>query len=455
MEETKLQFLNKVDKIISLIRENAVKRLNYKSFHEIQENSALFYIEVHKDFAEAQNIICEGLLEKEEELEKYKNDLKSARQNKNKNLISELKTKLIVNHFRQLVYRKLADSIAWQLINGQHYIARRLFINHPPPVVKNSNITDVMNRVNELNKIDGQSFALISDLTSFIQIGDILWKTPKGITLIEAKEGEKNETAREILDLLKLPEEANYDEAFPPTFNHKMKEQIKRIHRQDVRAIRAADVINNNIGTDPVSGKPMIITEVNYEHEFYFDDIERLIKESKEKDWAYDIIDECLHIGAYRNNWTEYGPTALELIVKQTTGKEIKSIGLLNNLNIQITEPIFLKPFDNKTILELLSGEVMIYMVLDYEQIINKFNAQGVTANWSSKKETHKLKDGNPYSREIITIENQAISISYKKHSLHLGSGFFVRIVSDNLKPNNAVNLFTEMVKSRKPYNLN
>src|SRR5690606_26016656 len=330
--------------------------------------------------------------------------------------------KKIVNHFRQLVYRKLADSIAWQLIKGQHYVARRLFINQPPPVINSSNISDVIKRVNELNK-DEQSFALISDLTSFIQIGDILWKTPKGLSIIEAKEGEKNETARELLDYLNLPEETDYDKVFPPYFNPKMKEQIKRMHRQDVRATRAVDVINNSIGKDPVSGKPMFITEVTSELDYYYDDIERLINDSKEKDWAYDVIDECLHIGAYRNNWTSYGSSVLEYIVKQITAKDIKSIALLNNLNIQITEPLFLKPFDNKTILELLSGEVMIYMVLDYEQIIKKFNAQGVKANWSSKKETHKIKDGDPYSREIITLDNQAINISYNNHSLHLGSG--------------------------------
>src|SRR5690606_10340458 len=167
-EESKSEFLNKVDKTISLIRENAIKRLQYKSFEEIQKNSTSFFAEVHKDFSKAQRIICNGLLEKEEELEKIKIALKNARRDKNKNLVTELETKKIVNHFRQLVYRKLADSIAWQLIKGQHYVARRLFINQPPPVINSSNISDVIKRVNELNK-DEQSFALISDLTSFIQ----------------------------------------------------------------------------------------------------------------------------------------------------------------------------------------------------------------------------------------------------------------------------------------------
>ena len=99
---------------------------------------------------------------------------------------------------------------------------------------------------------------------------------------------------------------------------------------------------------------------------------------------------------------------------------------------------------------DILSGKVMIFMALDYEQVIKKFADKGVEAKWSSRKETSKLKQGDPYKKELITIENQAINISNDNFSLHLGSGFFVRIVSDNLRPNNAINLFTEMLNNKR-----
>lgn len=450
MNESKEEFLNIVDDLTSLIRENAVNRLKLNSFGEIQNNREKFISEVHKDFHKAQLKIGAGLINKEEELKKLQVDLKNARRKNDTKTVTEIKSEIIVINFRQSVYRKLADSIAWQLINGHHYIARRLFIHQPSPIITSSNINDVMSRVNELNSNDTQSFALISDLTSFVQIGDILQNTPKGIYIIEAKEGEKNEIAREILDYLNLPDDINYDEVFPDSFDKKMKEQVKRMHRQDVRAKRAKEVINKGIGKDPYSGRDIFINEVNSDLEYYYNVIEKLIDESKSKDWAYDVIDECLHIGAYRNKWLAYGPAALEYIIKETTGKVVKPINLLNNINIQITVPLFLKPFNSETLRNILSGEIMIYMSLDYEQVIRKFKALGVEAKWSSRKETHQLKEDNPEKQELITIDNQAISISNSNVSLHLGSGFFVRIVSDNLRPNSAINLFAEMLKNKK-----
>lgn len=446
MKESREEFLDIVEDITSLIRENAVKRLKLNTFEEIQTNKKKFISEVHKDFHKAQLKICEGLINKEKELKKLQYELKSVRRKKKSNTIANINSEIRINNFRQLVYRKLADSIAWQIIKGQHYIARRLFIHQLPPKITSSNINDIITLVNELNIKDDQSFALISDLTSFIQIGDIIQNTPKGIYLIEVKEGEKNKFARELLDNLNLPDEIDYDQIFPDCFDTKMKEQVIRMHKQDIRAKRAKEVINKGVGKDPISGRNTFINEVNSELDYYYDVIERLIKESESKDWAYDVVDECLHIGAYRNNWLAYGPFALEYIIKETTGKVVKPISLLNNINIQITEPIFLKPFNKKTLRDILSGEVMVYMSLDYEQVIRKFKALGVIAKWSSRKETHQLMNGDPNKQELIRIDNQALNISNDKASFHLGSGFFVRIVSDNLKPNNAINLFTEML---------
>lgn len=439
--ENKTEFLDIVQKINNLIREDALKRLGYKSLSEIKANSNRFYSEVHSDFQLAQSLILENLIMKEEQLELLKNELRAKRLEKKKEELKNINLEIRRNKFRQKVFRKLADSIAWQLIRGQHYIARRFYIGEKPPVIKDSNIADVKQRVERLNHEDKQSFALINDLTSFLQIGDILRKENNKIFIIEAKEGKMNDIARDILDYLDIKEVEELKNIFPDTFNDKLKSQILRMHRQDLRANRAVEVINKEEGIDPSSGLPIKIFEAGIELDFFYDEIKILIHESRKKNWAYCVIDDCLHIGAYRNEWINIGKKTIEKIVHEHSGKKIPALSLLQNLIIPITEPIFLKPFDDSIVREFLSGEVLVFMAIDFDKVIEMFNKKGVAARWLSRKETHKWKEIDPYSNELLIFENRAIGLNTNVMS----SGFLTRIISDNLYPSIAIDLFTEM----------
>jgi hypothetical protein len=440
--EDKSEFLDIVQRINKLIREEAVERLGYNSLEEIKANSERFYSEVHSDFQIAQNLILENLIKKEEQLEQLKSELKLQRKEKKDANIKDINSEIWRNNFRQNVFRKLADSIAWQLIKGQHYIARRFYIRAEPPIIKESNITDVKRRVDIYNKEDSQSFALINDLTSFLQIGDILRKTPDGLFIIEAKEGEMNDIARNILDYVDIKDAEELKNIFPDTFDEKLKTQILRMHRQDLRANRAVEVINNEEGIDPYSEKPIKVFETETELDYYYDEIKILIHESRKKNWAYSVIDDCLHIGAYRNEWRNIGKETIERIVYEISGKKIPAFSLLQNLLIQISEPIFLKPFDDSIIRELLSGEVHVFMAIDFDKVIELFNKKGVSAKWLSRKETHKLKENEPYANELLIFENRAIGLTNGADSGELASGFLTRIISDNIYPRIAIDLF-------------
>lgn len=439
-----VKFLDTVQRIMGLIREDAVKRLGYNSIDEIKLNMERFYSEVHSDFQIAQNLILENLINEEKQLEQLKSELKSKRIVKNNDEIKELKSEIWWSGFRQNVFRKLTDSIAWQLIKGQHYIARRFYIREKPPVLLKSNIADVKHRVDKLNKEDNQSFALINDLSSFLQIGDILRKTQDGLYIIEAKDGEMNDVARSILDYLGIENAEELKNILSEPVNDKLKTQILRMHRQDLRANRAVEVINNEEGIDPYSGQLVKIFETRTTLDFFYDEIKILIHESRKKDWAYYVIDDCLHIGAYRNQWKYIGKKIIEKIVYMISGKKIPAFSLLQNLLIQITEPIFLKPFDDDIIRELLSGEVIVFMSIDFNKVIELFNQKGMSARWLSRKETHTLKQNKFYANELLIFEDRAIGLSKGKVSGELANGFLTRIISDNLYPRITVDLFAE-----------
>lgn len=447
--ENKNDFLDVVQKIHQLICVDAVKRLGYTSIEEIKNNSTRFYSEVHSDFELAQNLILRNIITKEEELEFLKTELKIKRREKKNDEIKNLNSEIFRNSYRRTVFRKLADSIAWQLINGQHYIARRFYLREKPPFIKDSNIADVKRRVDKLNDEDSQSFALINDLTSFLQIGDILRKTPEGMFIIEAKEGEMNDIARNILDYIDINEQEELKNVFPSNFDEKLKSQILRMHRQDIRANRVVEIIENEEGIDPFSEKPIKIFEADTKLEFFYDEITLLIHESKKKNWAYNVIDDCLHIGAYRNKWINIGKETIENIVYQISGKKIHAFSLLQNLVIEISMPLFLKPFENDAIRELLAGEVLVFMAIDFEKVIELFTKKGISARWLSRKETHKLKETDEYQTELLIIENRAICLYNDEISVELASGFLARIISDNLYPKVAIDLFSEMFQNK------
>ena len=66
-----------------------------------------------------------------EDLQKIKHnaqkELKQAKRDRNKTLISDLTEKNKTLDYQTDIFKNLADSIAWQMLNGQHYFYRRLF----------------------------------------------------------------------------------------------------------------------------------------------------------------------------------------------------------------------------------------------------------------------------------------------------------------------------------------
>ena len=94
--------------------------------------------------------------------------------------------------------RKLADSIAWMLIGPDNlWIARRLckfgWGDEALTSLTHSNYESVMEFVTNHNAADPDSFALMSDITSFVHLGDALVREKTGLRTVELKEGAVNE----------------------------------------------------------------------------------------------------------------------------------------------------------------------------------------------------------------------------------------------------------------------
>jgi hypothetical protein len=110
----------------------------------------------------------------------------------------------------------IADGIAIQMMSQQVHIARRLHIGEKSTkLFENANIEHTIKEADKINEDPG-NFAQISDLTSFVQIGDLLiaHKTP-GLCISEIKEGKTNQGTRAFIDLIASSATEVPDESLP------------------------------------------------------------------------------------------------------------------------------------------------------------------------------------------------------------------------------------------------
>ncbi len=149
--------------------------------------------------------------------------------------------------------------------------------------------------MDELNTTNPASFALISDLTTFIQIGDILRRDPNRLTVIEVKEGEENSKAIEILDQLSIHAEGSPDlQALTNDYGEHLARQVNRIHKQKLRGDRATQIINMGEGMDPVLNLPVRIREPEREPRSYHNELAALLLHLDNDMWAYTVIEGTL-----------------------------------------------------------------------------------------------------------------------------------------------------------------
>lgn len=445
--ETEEEFQENFKLIYSLACKNGQDKVKLDFSKPIDNKSKKIFIsECHKGFNKAQNLIIDVLINYENDLELNKKNLKQYRSIRDEQNVDETNNLIRTIEYRKYLIRKLADSIAWQLIGGQNYIARRLYLGESPPTLSTSNYSSVRDTANFLNSKCTLDFALVSDLTSFIQIGDIFLRKQNEFHIIEVKEGPKNTEAIKIIEKLRNENIDIKDENLEFLNDKELAKQVSRFNRQIIRGHKASDLLSNEEGFDPKTNFPVKITEYSESIAYFYSTIHKLLEKSKEKDWAYEVIDNgILLIGAYRKNFLPFADLAIKELIKEQTNKNYPVFDFIQNLRIPITEPIFTKPLKDEHKFDIVFGNARIIMALDFDKVIEVFNDLGVNAKWLSKKETHKYKESK--TSGLLIIDNQAIGLEYKGFHSILGDAFVSRIISDNMTPFSAILAYIKILE--------
>lgn len=432
-----------VEKIFNYTHEYAINnlplRLNIHPSKWTKNQQHLFTQYVHLGFRKAQNLILSEMMTIEENLKALKIEIKILRKNRNKDEIKITENKISLLDYKESILRHFADFIAWELLGKQYYKIRRFYNmkkkRNTRPTISESNISSIINTVDYYHNKNLSSFALISDLTSFIDIGDILLIENYKVTPIEIKEGKKN---KEIFDFISRK---NIETSLHK-IDDKFIEQTKRVIKQAERGNRLNSFLKNENGKDTFTDNNVRVNKKEYILENYSDTVNKLFLDLNNKDWAYTIFEDIITIGLYQKKNIHIGYTLIKDINKMTYGKEFPVVDYLQTLKIPISEPITYRQFPKDKIFDILFGRIKIILSINLDNFIILCNANNLTARYLSIKETMNLKKSNGFSAYEFEKKNIIIN-----EQMILSDGLIVRMLFDFVKPSSIIQLIKQTEK--------
>lgn len=439
MKEFELQVI----KIFDYTHEFAINNLPFN--HNIhpekwsKSQQSLFTQYVHLGFRKAQDLILSEMLIIEKNIKALKQELKASRKNRDKDKIKTIENEIKIFNHKELILRHFADFIAWEFLGQQYYKVRR-FHNMKDkystrPTLSESNLDSIINAVNYYHKQHPSNFALMSDLTSFIDIGDILLIENYEVKPIEVKEGKKNE---EIFDFLFKKDV----EILPEKIDDKFLKQAKRVLNQAERGIKLNNFFKNEKGKDTFTDYNVQVNKKEYIMESYSDTVNKLLLELNNKDWAYTIVEDIITIGLYQKQNILMGDILIKELNKINYGKEFPVTNYLQTLKIPISEPIVYRGFPKDKIFDILFGRIRIVLSINLDNFIKLCNENSLTTRYLSKKETMNRKkrgelDLYEFNKQNIIINEQLI----------LGDGTIVRMLFDFAKPSSIIQSIKQQIE--------
>jgi hypothetical protein len=429
------KFFEEIEQLLYLIR-------NYGVDNYIKEGGSKDEINPYElckfsnfGFKKAQLKVLELLLKEAEVKKKIKKNLTEERSKKTKDKVKirQIQTDLKLSEMEEGLLRHVIDSIAWQLYGGKREMIGRYYMEEEGT----SSITDegfeaTLALANKINA-DPTKFALITDLTENIQIGDLHVWSPEGIDVIEVKTGEKNRIAIELFGFYDT-NNLNPTECIEKIDDAKMRKQMQRMQNQKEKMKKTEEILNKDSGEYQKNPESRVeIHDSHFQQETYHGKILDLIEKSKEKGWAYESIGAIVNVGVYRDKW-RFG-TGKETLIKCNKGYQV--VDIRECTGFTIGEPLFCKPFSDEIIMDIIKGNIIIYIGVDLQHVIDFGNDLGGSMRWSTKKELHEMKTNSPLKgREIISHNNTGVIMGESKNGkAFMAGGFICRLVFDHLHP--------------------
>lgn len=447
------KFSRELKTLIYYLREYGIQHINFKfnsldSLPKEEVQIDEFMTQVHQGFFAAQDRIIYLLKKILQEQKRLKVSLADARRQHNKELSQEFLDLLNQVKFQEHVLRKVMDGIAWQIFHYDLSTLRRLYCGQEPIDITNSNLNSEIRFIKQYVQDNPDGFVLISDLTSFVQVGDVVAISKKdGGKIIELKEGEVNS---KIFDLIEEAIEINC----PTYLGFRLKGENEHFIKHFTRAIKQLDksnqvtkTISTGSGTDLLTGQEIRIIQDEIELDTYSDIMKKLSEDCHKKGYAISVVEGCLLIGIYDTpkfpSWA-FDAWADKLNIKMPI------YDMRMSFYDPLSYPVFLHPFSDTFIMKVVTGEKVIKMTLDIERWFESLKEAGCTIRWMSKKETARVNSKLKGSNKMFDIDGRGVAIEKDGIELQVGQGIFSRMFTNFNTPSSIKKLLLATLEYNK-----
>lgn len=445
-------FYRELKVLINGVRSYGIQHCSCKNVDSLMgdlDERKNFTIKVHKGFFIAQKNAIFLLKKILKEQKRLKVDLKQARRERDKdkiNVIGDLMKKV---KYQEMVVRKSMDSIAWQLFSYDITVMRRLYCGQELIDITDSNLDSELYYIDEYVKQNPEGFVLISDLTSFIQVGDVVSFTPqKGLQIGELKEGKTNYEMFQMIDNVAKANCPYYLKSELDKLDKKKKEQFQRDIKQIDRSIKALTTINEGKGIDFLTGLPVTIDKDEIQLGTFEDTVNELLEKCTQKGYAISVIEGCLLIGVYETD--KFPSVAFEAWAKGL-GIKMPIVDLRQSMFDPLGYPIFLQPFKDDYILDIIQGKKIVKMTIDINAWMSTFENDRIKWRWLSEKETARINSKLKGKSGIFRLEKKGIEIENENGvTQYIGEGIFSRIFTQFSTPSSIKKLLIAIMEKEE-----
>jgi hypothetical protein len=429
----------------------------------------------HYGFDLAQRQIGAKVIEYELQARELRGEIKEFRRRRAKAEQHSSEKLLACIASRQLVLRRLVDSILQHLVHMEPWILRRTQVSdsiHPiDPVV----LARMLRTAAGLNKEDRRTIHLVSDLTTAVQIGDLvrlsLDSEPRRWEIIELKDGRVNESLRTFLDQQGASISALDTANIEAEHGKHGVSQVQRMLRQRRREEEIEKFWTEDEGIDPKTNLAMSLIPEAVEVRDYFDPLKAACTRAKDTGCEGFVVSNCLRglvvsnevfrRAGYRGIAHLFYHLGLrggtcELSSPENRDSEMDKISrgwpfhnlLRANLNAQWPSPVFMWPMPKEMLFDIVMGRLILLVQIDFEALFLLAREKGIEMSWVSDKAADPLMrrspiiPGSPQSRGGVAL----IPGGSERARVFLMVGFFARMLLEFMGPEQLLTLVREMI---------
>ncbi len=392
----------------------------------------IFRNKCHEGFKKAQNLIIPSLLQLEKEIRIKDNLLKEYQKGKHKRDLrndefnEKTEDELFELRIQKQALKRVADVIVWYLLRFEKtYIKAFMVPGMHSGYLEDRDIRSVVEAAGNYN-INDDAFALVSDITTVIGVGDLLVVDEKGrLAVSEVGGGPKNDKVQEILDKVFNTEDPKPNLPFWASEYKKADDHFRghllRKTKQLARSISVIDYLNNDEGYDFTLKTRKRVTTLETQEKRFLEEMNFVLNDPQRwKKYPFLFPLDCIIVGiSNRSNYPSFRTCEWDfkhhlyhLIVKPwkecqyseefkmeevsdfenfefTKYFSIPTHGFLQSLFIPVLVPMYII-FKPNYVVDIITRKISINVYFDVDRFEAICKERGLGTEWVDKRTYHQ-----------------------------------------------------------------